>query len=69
METSTISVIETHGLAKTYKGVQALKSLNLQVQQNTICRTVLPTVHTNPGSQQGVSYKYAFMICRAASTR
>jgi ABC-2 type transport system ATP-binding protein len=37
METSTISVIETHGLTKTYKGVQALKSLDLQVQQNTIC--------------------------------
>jgi ABC-2 type transport system ATP-binding protein len=30
-------VIETHGLSKTYKGVQALKSLDLQVQQNTIC--------------------------------
>ena len=30
-------VIETHGLCKTYKGVQALKPLDLQVQQNTIC--------------------------------
>ena len=30
-------VIETHGLPKTYKGVQALKSLDLQVQPNSIC--------------------------------
>jgi len=30
-------VIETHGLTKTYKGVQALNSLDLQVQQNSIC--------------------------------
>lgn len=30
-------VIETHGLTKTYKGVQALKALDLQVQQNSIC--------------------------------
>lgn len=29
-------VIETHGLSKTYKGVQALKSLNLQVHPNSI---------------------------------
>ncbi len=34
---STPPVIETHGLSKTYKGVQALKPLDLQVQQNTIC--------------------------------
>jgi len=30
-------VIETHGLTKTYKGVEALKALDFQVQQNTIC--------------------------------
>jgi len=30
-------VIETHGLTKTYKGVQALKSLDLKVTQNSIC--------------------------------
>ncbi|MCX6036058.1 MAG: ABC transporter ATP-binding protein [Chloroflexi bacterium] len=29
-------VIETRGLTKTYKGVQALRSLDLQVQQNSI---------------------------------
>jgi ABC-2 type transport system ATP-binding protein len=29
-------VIETRGLTKTYKGVQALKSLDLKVQQNSI---------------------------------
>jgi ABC-2 type transport system ATP-binding protein len=34
---SICPVIETHGLAKTYKGVQALKPLDLQVQQNSIC--------------------------------
>jgi ABC-2 type transport system ATP-binding protein len=36
MDTSNF-VIETHGLSKSYKGVQALKSLDLQVQQHTIC--------------------------------
>jgi ABC-2 type transport system ATP-binding protein len=30
-------VIETHGLTKTYKGVEALKPLDLQVQKNSIC--------------------------------
>jgi ABC-2 type transport system ATP-binding protein len=34
---NTAPVIETHGLAKTYKGVPALKSLDLQVQPNSIC--------------------------------
>ncbi len=37
MSTSTSPVIETHGLAKTYKGVQALRPLDLQVHQNSIC--------------------------------
>jgi len=32
-----VPVIETHGLTKTYKGTQALKSLDLQVQPNSIC--------------------------------
>jgi len=30
-------VIETHGLTKTYKGVQALQALDLKVAQNSIC--------------------------------
>ena len=30
-------VIETHGLSKRYQGVQALKALDLQVEQHTIC--------------------------------
>jgi ABC-2 type transport system ATP-binding protein len=30
-------VIETHGLTKTYKGVEALKALDLHVQKNSIC--------------------------------
>jgi ABC-2 type transport system ATP-binding protein len=30
-------VIEAHGLSKAYKGVEALKSLDLQVQKNSIC--------------------------------
>src|SRR5512143_1508621 len=34
---ATPPVIETHGLTKTYKGVQALKALDLQVQKNSIC--------------------------------
>jgi ABC-2 type transport system ATP-binding protein len=29
-------VIETHGLSKSYNGVDALKSLNLQVPKNSI---------------------------------
>ncbi len=37
MSTATEYVIETQGLTKTYKGVQALKSLDLQVHQNSIC--------------------------------
>src|SRR5512139_3720409 len=37
MSTSTQYVIETQGLTKAYKGIQALKSLDLQVQQNSIC--------------------------------
>ena len=34
---ATNYVIETHSLTKTYKGVQALKSLELRVAQNSIC--------------------------------
>lgn len=37
MNMSTPPVIETSGLTKTYKGVQALKPLDLQVHQNSIC--------------------------------
>jgi ABC-2 type transport system ATP-binding protein len=33
---STSFVIETHELSKTYKNVQALRSLDLKVQQNSI---------------------------------
>jgi len=33
---ASTSVIETHGLSKTYKGVQALQSLDLQVSRNSI---------------------------------
>jgi len=36
MKESAPPVIETRGLTKTYKGVQALKSLDLQVHQNSI---------------------------------
>jgi len=36
METNNTFVIETHGLSKTYKSIQALKSLDLQVHQNSI---------------------------------
>jgi len=36
MTLSTPFVIETQGLSKTYKNVQALKSLDLQVHQNSI---------------------------------
>jgi ABC-2 type transport system ATP-binding protein len=34
---ATQKVIETHGLSKSYQGVQALKSLDLLVQQHSIC--------------------------------
>ena len=33
----TETVIETHGLSKSYKGVLALKALDLQVQEHSIC--------------------------------
>ncbi len=36
MEPTAPLVIETQGLSKAYKGVQALKSLNLQVRQHSI---------------------------------
>jgi ABC-2 type transport system ATP-binding protein len=36
MSPSTVPVIETHSLTKTYKGVEALKSLDLKVQHNSI---------------------------------
>ena len=37
MNETTPPVIETHGLTKIYKGVEALKALDLQVQKNSIC--------------------------------
>ena len=36
MNEPTAPVIETHGLTKTYKGVEALKALDLKVHQNSI---------------------------------
>ena len=36
MSESPPAVVETHQLTKTYKGVQALKSLDLVVQRNSI---------------------------------
>jgi ABC-2 type transport system ATP-binding protein len=37
MNETSPAVIETYGLAKTYKGVQALKPLDLLVRKNSIC--------------------------------
>ena len=37
MSATSELVIETSGLTKTYKGIQALKALDLKVSQNTIC--------------------------------
>jgi len=37
MSAVSIPVIETSGLTKTFKGVQALKPLDLKVSQNSIC--------------------------------
>jgi ABC-2 type transport system ATP-binding protein len=37
MNTNQEFVIDTRGLSKTYKGVNALRPLDLQVQKNTIC--------------------------------
>jgi ABC-2 type transport system ATP-binding protein len=37
LKEKTPPVIETHGLTKTYKGVEALKELDLQVLKNSIC--------------------------------
>jgi energy-coupling factor transporter ATP-binding protein EcfA2 len=37
LKEKTPPVIETHGLTKTFKGVEALKELDLQVLKNSIC--------------------------------
>ena len=37
MQTQNNFVIQTHGLTKTYKGVNALQNLDLQVPHNSIC--------------------------------
>ncbi|MBM3121775.1 MAG: ABC transporter ATP-binding protein [Chloroflexi bacterium] len=37
MSATSVPVIETSGLTKTFKGVQALKPLDLRVSQNSIC--------------------------------
>jgi ABC-2 type transport system ATP-binding protein len=37
MNAQTPLVIETHALSKTFKNIQALKPLDLQVKQNSIC--------------------------------
>ena len=37
MNVSSTCVIETQGLSKTYKKVQALRSLDLRVPPNSIC--------------------------------
>jgi ABC-2 type transport system ATP-binding protein len=37
MSATSIPVIETSGLTKSFKGVQALKPLDLKVSQNSIC--------------------------------
>jgi ABC-2 type transport system ATP-binding protein len=36
MNPNTECVIDTRGLSKTYKGVNALQPLDLQIQKNTI---------------------------------
>ncbi len=52
-------VIETHGLAKVYKGVQALQPPDLKVRQNSIFGFVVPngvgkTRHYLASTLQGV---------------
>jgi hypothetical protein len=37
MDQHTDCVIDTRGLSKAYKGVNALQPLDLQVQKNTMC--------------------------------
>jgi hypothetical protein len=46
----TAPVIETHALSKTYKGVQALNPLDLQVQQNTTIKLLLGLSRPTGGS-------------------
>lgn len=43
MNMSTPYVIETQGLGKTYGEVQALQSLDLKVQPNSICGFLGPS--------------------------
>jgi ABC-2 type transport system ATP-binding protein len=48
MNTSDL-VIETCGLTKTYKGVQALRALDLRVKRNSICGFLGPNGAGIPG--------------------
>jgi ABC-2 type transport system ATP-binding protein len=59
MSANTAPVIETHGLAKTYKGVQALRPLDLRVQPNSICGFLGPN-----GAGKTTTIKLLLGLCR-----
>src|SRR5215203_5201660 len=57
-------VIETRGLSKTYKGVNALQSLNLQIRQNSICGFLGPN-----GAGKSTTIKLLLGLTRPTSGR
>jgi ABC-2 type transport system ATP-binding protein len=59
MSANMAPVIETYGLAKTYKGVQALRPLDLRVQPNSICGFLGPN-----GAGKTTTIKLLLGLCR-----
>lgn len=55
-------VIETHGLTKSYKGVNALQPLNLQVRQHSICGFLGPN-----GAGKSTTIKLLLGLARPTS--
>jgi ABC-2 type transport system ATP-binding protein len=62
MNMTTPYVIETRGLSKTYKKIQALQSLDLKVQPNTICGFLGPN-----GAGKTTSIKLLLGLARPTS--
>jgi ABC-2 type transport system ATP-binding protein len=62
MNANTECVIDTRGLSKTYKGVNALQPLDLQVQKNTICGFLGPN-----GAGKSTTIKLLLGLARPTS--
>ena len=62
MQTENNLVIQTHGLTKTYKGVNALQNLDLQVPHNSICGFLGPN-----GAGKSTTIKLLLGLTRATA--